>query len=48
MDFGVNNLDVPVFATSAKKIQILNDPIEFYSALLQGIKNASKRIVLST
>ena len=32
--YGVNGLDLPIFQTSAKKIQILTDPIEFYSALL--------------
>lgn len=32
--YGVNDLELPVFQTSAKNIQILTDPIEYYSALL--------------
>lgn len=38
----------PVFPLRASQAKILHEPHEFYEALLTGIRNAKKRIVITS
>lgn len=38
----------PVFAVDASQIEILDDPDTFYESIIEGIRRAKKRILISS